>query len=150
MKKIEDYLFLYLGCEATVWDEDEGDGFGVLTGIHGEYQAEIQLIENGNASEHPEYYEYKNVKPILRPLSDMTEEEQKQFCANEFNVDIKEIYELVNVEGNIQFRVQQKYGIHLCAFKSISPISFIFFLKQGFDLFNLIPDGLALDKNKLK
>ena len=53
-KEIKDYLHFYIGCEVMApcmsWDE-EPVAKGYLTGIHGEYEAEIQFIIDGNVEE---------------------------------------------------------------------------------------------------
>lgn len=77
-RNIKDFIHLYLGCEVMgIHPTDDSERKGYLTGIHGEYEAEIQFFnEDGfNVSEEPEYNRFNKVKPILRPLSDMTEED---------------------------------------------------------------------------
>lgn len=137
--KIEDCLYLYLGCEmlcvATDEDEEteyckEGD-VGILTLVN---HGEISILANEDSEswnigiEFPDgkwvadWYSSRNFKPILRPLSDMTVEEAefKTSAAKEGKPTI-----LVNAE-----------------------ITY-FLLKQSFDLFGLIEAGLAIDKTKL-
>lgn len=74
MKKIEDYLHFYLGCEVKT-----DTGKLTLTGIHIDKWSRIEkaVVLNGNVT-HTIAFEY--IKPILRQLSDMTEEEANLFA----------------------------------------------------------------------
>lgn len=75
-KKLSDYLHLYLGCEVSVQGEERK---GYLTGVtNGGVECEIQyqLVDNPHhLEEEPEFSPIEDVKPALRPLSSMTEEE---------------------------------------------------------------------------
>src|SRR5690606_30031023 len=66
---------------------------GILTGVtNGGHECEIQFyLEDGiNVEEDPVWNETKEVKLILRPLSDMTEEEAKElFIAKDKHVKIQ-------------------------------------------------------------
>src|SRR5271154_4779691 len=68
MKKIEDYLHLYLGCEVEYGSEDDKK-IGVLTGVDSfqVYTANIKLAQ----------VPVQLVRLILRPVSTMTEDEMK-------------------------------------------------------------------------
>lgn len=127
-KKIEDYLHLYLGCEVMgtepAWGESRK---GYLTGIHGEYEAEIQFFEEDgvNVSESPAYNKFTQVKPILRPLSSMTQEEADDYnkkSATRFSLDY--------------FRDQVMEEAEVTRY----------LLSKHFDLFGLIDAGLAIPK----
>lgn len=130
-KKIEDYLHLYLGCEVQT---DEGKGY--LTGIHGEYGAEVQLIIDGNASESPCYPQ--GVKSILRSLSDMTEDEMI-YIDDEFSYG----YVLSNLSKSL--KAGSLYQMKIGETFEITR----YLLSKGFDLFGLIEAGLAIDKTKI-
>lgn len=115
MKKIEDYLHLYLGCEAY-WQED---------GIKSTYPKAIDYDMLKNADW---------IKPLLRPLSDITEEELDDctiLSADMMNI-ISDPFskERMIVEFECNARVNK------------------YLLSKGFDLFGLIEDGLAIDKTK--
>lgn len=154
-KNIKEYLHLYLGCEVMGILLDEPRK-GYLTGIHGEYGAEIQFFnEDGvNVSEEPEYNEYQQVKPILRPLSDMTEEEAFWLC------------DYFGGYGDLPG--QRKYETYQSAFDKMvvswgttmrekwipadcevwKPEQTKYLLSKSFDLFDFIKEGLAIDKTK--
>lgn len=125
-KNIKDYLHLYLGCEVICPDPFKDEGVntrGYLTGIHGEHGPEIQLIEGYHASENPEYFDYSQIKLIVRPLSSMTEGEGN---------------ELENIGHNA---VLNKFEINRFHAERIK-----YLLSKGFDLFGLIEAGLAIEK----
>jgi len=86
-------------------------------------------------------YEANNMKPILRPLSDLTDEM------------IEDIYQRYGrSETNAEswassLRFLRKYG----GTRYELPLEFWNYLfKHHFDLFGLIPSGLAVDINTLK
>jgi hypothetical protein len=119
MKKIEDYLHLYIGQKCLV-DGTHGrlnsvssiDGTAIVTfGINGPEQDNTFFIDD--------------VQLILRPLADMKEEEFKELLWN-------------------------PAYIHSARIESYTPKEFLYLLKQGLDLFELIPNNLAIDKTKMK
>lgn len=75
-KEIKDYLHLYLGCECVVEQDLEMEGFETRTlttaSILGKKNQFLTLI-GGSSVQKP--FAAEEIKPILRPLSDMTEEE---------------------------------------------------------------------------
>lgn len=108
IKDISQYLHLYLGCEL------KSEKYPKDTPLDTEI---LHAIEHDNL--------YGEFKPILRPLSSMTEEENKERF-NEWY--LKE--ENTPLERNAR---EIKY-----------------LLSKHFDLFGLIDAGLAIDKTKLK
>lgn len=118
MKKIEDYLHLYIGCDTNR---------GMLIGLTGSkafvWRGETRI------------YGESAIVLFLRPLSDMTEEEMQE-CGNMI-YDFSDDPELNTWEW-------QYFQIGL------APEQLYYLLKKGFDLFNLIPEGLAIDKTKIK
>lgn len=136
---IKDYLHLYLGCQVIGTYNDASGSKGYLTGVtNGGYDCEIQFIlEDGiNVEEEPQYNEVKDVKPILRPLSDMTEDEV-EFIGIELKAGTM----------NAEFIRTSKYCWTLV---HTEPEVFRFLLSNHFDLFGLIDAGLAIDKTTLK
>lgn len=110
---------------------------------------------------HPQYF-----KPLLRPLSDMTEEEMKELLCldfapsddvfrnmvTEFKFDVNEPQRRTKRGTGVGFSVF-KDGSHYMSgtlsFVDLNPHQFVYLLKLGFDLFGLIEAGLAIDKSKL-
>lgn len=128
-KQISDYLHLYLPCPVEL---DNGGSkiysrIAVACGNMDDRFRYVTLREgNGkNSFIHTVLFSENRVKPILRPLSDMTEEEIniRMMLANKwspFNNDI------------------------MCSAEQVN-----YLLKSGFDLFGLIEAGLAIDLTKL-
>lgn len=79
----------------------------------------------------PVYAENENTKPILRNINTLTNDE-----AEEIGFDSSRSFH----ESNYDYI--DKIGL-------LRPIDFKFLVDKGFDLFNLIPSGLAIDKSKI-
>lgn len=126
IKDIKNYLHLYLGCEVEVTDESES-WTKTLTGFetrdNGSYTAWCNIT---GYNSHNGY----SVKPILRPLSDMTEEEKEELEEYQYDDNVVTL---------------EKYGTVI---QSYVPIIFERMLEMQFDLFGLIEAGIAIDKTK--
>ncbi len=119
-KSIKDYLHLYLN-EVDVIISTVSDEFKTHFGHAPGHKTQLgpmlfAVILEGHVT----------VKPILRNLSGMTEEEMKELGINSID----------ELRGNT--------GQIIVLAKDIP-----YLLSKGFDLFNLIPEGLAIDKSKL-
>lgn len=127
-KKIEDYLHLYLGCEAerTWYYSSEPNT------VHSKRTVIVDggLIENPIGTSSPNIDLEFDLKPILHPLSDMTEEEGKEYVALGF--------------GGM---IDQRGGKLI--YQTFTPPCFLWLLSKHFDLFGLIDSGLAIDKTKM-
>lgn len=155
MKNIKDYLHLYLGCECTVeWKPfmNRNDSRHLIDGWV------LQMSHNATES----------IKPILRPLSDMTEEEAIDIAiimygqpdsvkwrmedkGNYFNVYRKHYAESFTIDkasGDIDRYSKGDGGMDLDVTLQHHFIT-AYMLSKGFDLFGLIEAGLAIDKTKL-
>jgi len=139
MKKLEDYIHLYIGCQVLITDEElvkdliesGGDGRGVLTGLHGEYGPEFAANEGHHTSESPEYTWHMSL--ILRPLSAITENEYL------------EIYDL-DIDGMNYKDIDQsdRYKVNLAHTWMEKKETFRYLLSKGFDIFGLKDAGLAV------
>lgn len=141
--EVKDVLHLYLGCECAVdYRDREGEGM-MIDRISGVYEDGSAAISNG-------YIEpISKLKPILRPLSDMTEDEAVEL-ANIHKYDIPDDdgvrEELINVysdEGELHLG---KPYLPIGMYKE----GMLWLLKQHFDLFSLIESGQAIDKTNQK
>ncbi len=103
-KEIKDYLHLYLGCKVVFNEKLKA----VIT--------HKLLADNLVPKE--------KLKPILRPLSDMTEDEDQEFEYIRYKKDLS-IYEGTAMQT-------------------------AYLLSKNFDLFGLIESGLAIDATTLK
>ena len=118
-KKIEDYLHLYLGCE--VWDsynEKKGVLFGIDLNTSGFDNVKVLHKVVWSLS-------FEWIKPILRSVNDMTEEEKRNIDGTDWNNTIP--------GGAWEY----------------SPETFRYLLSKHFDLFGLIKSGLAINAAEL-
>jgi len=104
----KDVAHLYVGCKMI---EISGE-IGTLTSVHSDYTISV------NAD--IDYYPYDS-KPLLRPISLITEEQKNEVAA---------LYKI------------DKWGRQTP--QSMADV-IIYITKKGFDLFNLIESGEALD-----
>lgn len=144
MKKIEDYLHLYLGCDCLFnpySDKKEHEWVAKMT--------TQDLHRFGGRLDW--------MKPILRQLSDMTEDEKTWFVKDGGDLDPRFIINEFHFEEKHD-RMKQYYFDALTVAdedmdKRLGPgwyfMAIQYLLKQGFDLFGLIEAGLAIDKTKL-
>jgi hypothetical protein len=121
MKNKIDYLHLYLGCEVAVQGEERR---GYLTGVtNGAHECEIQyqLADNPHhLEEEPEWANSEDVMLVLRPLSDMTEEERNGMPKSSMMITSQGLY--------------------------YTPDLTHYLISKHFDLFGLIESGLAITK----
>lgn len=127
--ELKDVLHLYTGCKLNT-----GTGTVLLAAVQKEIVPCTDfrvIVLNGN-----ELYESKaDVKPILRPLSDMTKKEMEE-CGNM-------VYDFSDEPKLNRWRWED-FDLLLCS------VQFLWLLKNGFDLFDLIPSGQAIDKTTIK
>lgn len=109
MKEIKDYLHLYLGCECKT-----PEGVMQLMAV---YIDSLPIFYDS-----VEDTRFEDITPLLRPLSDITEEEIKKLRS--FN----------------------HYSNHT---NRLTPEGVRYLLSKFFDLFGLIESGLAIDKSKI-
>jgi hypothetical protein len=129
MKNIKDYLHLYLGCQCKQMGQANEDQTFTLTGIsYDDLQRQWWAYFTG---EEECYAVVKDVFPILRPLSDMTEEEMEHV-------------------GPMPHIPLHKEDLNYAIIRGTwTPEQTKYLLSRGFDLFGLIDSGLAIDKTKV-
>ncbi len=130
-KQIKDYLYLYIGCNVKVvsYPSHKFSDDAQLIGIT-PYEENVQVCyaENGDI----DWINFGCIKPVLRPLSDMTVEERREIAFK------KQVLDDINMRSSTDMDIFIMCG-------DISR----YLLKQGFDLFGLISSGLAIDKTTL-
>jgi hypothetical protein len=135
MKNIKDYLHLYMGCEAQIQSAQNGVVINnPITGMTIHYASTGQTI----------------VKPILRKLSSMTEEEARdmiKFIRGVAQIDQLIISNICDIHIEWHF-YDVRHIARWIKFDELNPSQFQYLLSKGFDLFGLIEEGLAIDKNK--
>lgn len=134
-KKLEDYLHFYIGCEVLLTSERESPEPNIkrLTGITDDFSGG-KWYHLDDEKYHHEVNE-SDFKLLLRKLSDMDEDTARRGYWGSIN-KFKEFLQLH------QWSDQK----HMRWF----PEDMAFLLKQGFDIFELIPANLALDAATLK
>lgn len=124
-KKIEDYLHLYMKSPAIV-----DGGRTKLTAYHIEFQDE------------------GTIKPILRPLSEMTEQDGKEIAMLYFkDCDVSKVkFEITKYSNNPAVQ----YCDARLTFHENTPEVTRYLLSKHFDIFNLHESGLCLYESDLK
>lgn len=134
MKEIKDYLHLYLGCECLANDE-QFKLYGVEVTDTGTLAYDGTMIDGIHQCW---WIENCDFKLILRPLSDMTEEEGK-FIVDNYS------FRSVSMPHN-----KKGFGIEIAKRLSEQMAVAQYLLSKHFDLFNLHEQGLCLYKSDLK
>lgn len=178
-KNIKDYLHLYIGCKIQYPDTDGSMIIAKLTGVSCGDGVETTYIEQqlpGKAigdylSWEPNGHHKSDalhLKPLLRPISDMTEEEATRIAiimygqpdsvkwrmedkGNYFNVYRRHYVESFTIDkasGDID-RYEKWDGETEIQITLNHHFITHYLLSRGFDLFGLIEAGLAIDKTKL-
>lgn len=160
-KTLEDYLHLYVGCEVQYEgivngnelgaelkankhdvfyipkiEEKRGLKTGVLKKIEYTVNGKFRMCRIGRKGLQS-HYTCEKFKPILRPLSDMTEGELQE-CGNlvyDFSDDTSGL--------GLNEHKWEDFTLLLCVEQ------FHWLLSKHFDLFGLIEAGLAIDKTKM-
>lgn len=140
------FLPLYIGCEVMVTRPESASVQMRLTGISiDDMDSEDEMFSaQVFEGDGPDAYEgegnilvgEEEVQPILRPLSSMTEEDYKEMQSQGLG-------NYIRVED---WLTRYNDGV----FDEFSPKMWLFLLSKHFDLFNLIPSGLAIDKTTMK
>ena len=130
MKTLENILHLYLDCDVMVDLTMRAKLIGYQNGY-----CVIQYY--GDSSGYTMHNQFNIIKPILRPLDSMTEEEAK------------DIWDKCMPNGGYKHNHKDRL---LCSTHTVVIASPLFpeLLSKSFDLFGLIDSGLALDATKLE
>ncbi len=126
-KELKDYLHFYLGCEFVYNSNPQKRYILDIT--------ELSIVQNS-----------WNIKPILRSLSDMTEEESKDF---QIIAQLeKEDLSCIEYKPNLFSNELELGTAHLTnVFQWANGVQYL--LSKHFDLFNLIESDLAIDAKTL-
>jgi len=133
MKELKDYLPLYIGQK--VWTRHDALN-------NGDFQALTVSINNLFEM----LYKYKDSKLILRELSDMTEEEQRELGRIALPECEDAITNILHTQA-VESKGRSKDGRIIM--DNYTPEMVAWLLSKGFDLFGLIPAGLAVDNKTL-
>jgi hypothetical protein len=133
-KNIKDYLRFYLGCEVLT---DNGIETLVGVGLLGSDAQRFRTIERFRSSTNDWS---KENKIILRPLSDMSEDEALEVAENILSLNG------LNLDD---WSAKDIVSAYVEQWDRYTPEETKWLLSKGFDLFGLIESGLAIDKTKL-
>lgn len=123
-KELNEVIHFYLGHQCMVFTKFESPILLALT---------LETLTNYFITPEQELHKIIGISPILRPLSDMTQEETATAA---------------NLSGLVALGITDvKQGKNLILKEAVH---IAYLLKQGFDLFGLIEAGQAIDKTKLK
>lgn len=135
--KIKGHIPYYIPCRVLV----DGNEWGQLIGFDKHENCEQYLwnvvvdgTENGLHSGMPyndDFSEYCRIKPILRKLEDLTDEDAQE----------------VGYDNAYSFLVDNNSYVNCVG--PFLPRSFHYLVSQGYDVFGLIPAGLAIDAKTL-
>ena len=117
-----------------------GKEFDVVTGI--DNNTVISLFRGHLAN----FTSIEEIKPILRPLSDLTKEIEVNGTKYE-SVEhyFEEIYYTQTFHKQVKSIIQDERWINHCEYILVE-----FLFEHHFDVFGLIPQGLAIDFNTLE
>lgn len=147
IKDIKDYLHLYLGCECRCYSLSDRNGW--IDRVTPELLIQIDDEDSG----------INGLCLLLRPLSDMTEEEGYEIYFQYFGSKTADDWS--GDTGSAYFQPKKvrpgKYhGLRIVDGTDYSSGDFgtvikilPFLLSKGFDLFGLIDAGIAIDKTKV-
>ena len=144
-KEAKDYYHLYYKCPIAIYDGGEPVP-AYLEGFDWDLEKEVIAERVG--------WNYDQIKLLLRPLSDMDEQEKITFIRliprwNKYSV----ITDVEESDCNILFNAKVNdtdYWEDHCRtpLYSYTPEQFVWLLQNRFDIFDLIKDGLALSRPK--
>lgn len=140
MKELKDYLHLYIGCDAYVFPDET-----LTNGWLEQKLKEIPKMEYKIPVTHDRvrYILERGYKPILRPISSMTEEEAKHLITLRGYTDVSNVN---FINGGVEF--DHPGMTTYINFDKQTPEQFAYLLSRGFDLFGLLESNLAVASNK--
>lgn len=147
--EIKGVLHFYLGCQVLIESE--------MFGVNGKPDKIIDILTQVNADGSVECKNHTppedDFKPILRPLSSMTEEEAKEllrirYARNGWAEPIYERHSSICIDFKFASS-DGKFNQTQLDWDMLDAASVAYLISKGFDLFNLIPEGKAIDATSL-
>lgn len=141
MKKIEDYLKHYIGCDVMLGGE-KLQLKGICDAVDGD-KKRVQLLRYDTQWYRSyKWADYDEIKLLLRPLSSMTEDEMYIILNELPNPYGQYIEDLGFIKPDA---VLEDRSAPFLIYAVIPKL-----LSMGFDLFDLIDSGLVLDATKIE
>lgn len=155
MKKIEDYLHYYLGGQLLVHSFGEDIICEIINISISGGSFVSGKTKDGKAFNS--YGSHAGAKLLLRPLPDMTEDEGREYGlyygVKSHDASVKLPVKITDDNGRVKIIIGDEEFHCACLFPmgphGQKPESLRYLIKQGFDMFELIPAGLAIDKTKI-
>ncbi len=160
MTRRRDVLKHYLGCEVSKFGFTESDGSLILTQIDSGGSCELSLFDKEGRCYGDMWYQVKTdeIKPILRRISSLTEEEKIELVKLHWgeNLDVVLPGHSIKVETKSQKTGAFMYAIYrddgsqetyaTQSGVSFNPLQFQKLCEWGIDLFSLIDNGFAEER----
>lgn len=162
MSKITDigpYLKYYIGQQAQCFNGLEHERTGQIvevsinSGTDNPVEVKCPSVKYPGKAFSYLKYDWFEVKPILRPLSDMTEEEAVEVAKlSEWEPHFRDVKVERTQYGDLVVRwdgcLEGGEVFNATGAEFYCQEQFHYLLSRGFDLFNLIESGLAIDSTK--
>lgn len=162
----KEYLPFYLGQQCQTDDGKIGrfSGFDICTTDYSIVMITVKFDEEDDEdfAVYNDNEKCDRIKLILRELSSMTEEEMKELYklmdepGNTFHYPVTNIKFGEKIDGHQPNIINVKFegtngssggiGHHTILLNRINSRSFQYLISKGFDIFNLIPNNLAIKK----
>ena len=113
-----------------------------LVGIYKDFNDRYMVITK-NENNEQSYMQINHIKPYLRPLSSMSQEEALEYIST-FNDDISS-YSLSSIANSQNIKITNKPAIKITNKPTIDTLTWL--ISNHFDFTNLIDDNLALNSN---
>jgi hypothetical protein len=149
--KLQDVLHFYIGCKFGTIRNGKG---GMLVDRIVSACPEQRIIHSSNWED----FNYEDIKPILRPLSSLTDEEMKDlYCCDVWALAKKKDITKIGFDGGYTNCIWMEYTgqiddqtgsrnyITRFYLNHLSSYHFQWLISRGFDVFNLINQGHALN-----
>ena len=149
MTKFKDVAHLYLGGEC-IYEKEKFIIEGIRDTDYFPCTQNTYLTKEKTPESDRRFVNVNNIKPILRPLSDMQEDEQIVVGLISRGIELSEATYSDKIFA-------KEFAVSWAIRKGSRPVMSVadcvklttYLLKQGFDLFGLIENGIAIDKTKI-
>lgn len=132
MKKFIDVARFYIGCKVYVKSKNKGEFIADFSGLEpmcGNFFKMLKLTNSENVIVEDDCANFCICKPILKKLSSIDEKTMEEIYYTSSRI------EFTNNDSNLKYKFE------------INPICFDILTRNGYDLFELIENGEAIDFN---
>lgn len=143
--QLKDIIHFYYGCRAS-FDNKQGTINGIYH-LASNKRPQVRFVYNTGTYNRWVDVWVSDIKLLLRPLSSMTEEEAKDFILITHAVNREQIRYAEARKNQLEFRIDDTYGE--IQWSQLSSLEFVYLIQSGYDMFQFISRGLAIDITKL-